>query len=67
MNLPLSTSFAIILLCTMVATSMIRLIFDGEANTSFKYMLCVLMTGAAVIGFGIVSENIVHLIVGLIK
>ena len=67
MDLPLSTSFSILLLCAMGATSMIRLIFDGETNTAFKYLACVLMAAVSVLVFGIASENIIHLIVGLIK
>ena len=67
MDLPLSTSFSILLLCAMTTASMIRLIFAGEAETVFKYLACAFMACAAVVAFGIVSENAVHLIIGLIK
>ena len=67
MDLPLNTNFSILLLCIIAATSMMRLIFSGETNTPFKYIACVVMAGVAISMFGIVSEETVHIIVGLIK
>ena len=67
MDLPLSTNFSILLLCIMSATSMMHLIFAGESDTLFKYIACVVMAGVSISMFGIVSEETVHIIVGLIK
>ena len=59
---PLAINFSMALLSAYTFIAMLNLIFKGEANTLFKYVVTVLISAGATIWFGVAAAEIVHLI-----